>query len=65
MQNTRFPVHYVRVQDERIAAEHDMVMGPIMRNSGVPGSSRFLSGHARHESEKHHTAHRNSNIRTR
>ena len=65
MQNTRFPVYQVRVQGERIAAEHDMALGPILRNSGVPGNRRFLSGHARYESEKHHTPYRSGNIRMR
>src|SRR3981081_1453607 len=65
MKNTRFPVNQVWVQSERIAAKHDMALGPVLRNSVVPGSSRFLSGHTQHENETHHTPTRNSNIRMR
>ena len=65
MQNTRFPVNQIRVQGKRIAAEHEMALGPVLRNSDVPRSNRFLSAHIRHESEKHYTPHRNSNIKMR
>jgi len=65
MQNARFPVNQVRVPGECIAAENDMVLGPVLRNSGVPRNGGFLSAHTRHKSEKHHTPHCSGNSRIR
>ena len=50
MQNARLPVDQLRVLGEPIAAEHDMVLGPVLRNSDVLGSTRLLSAHTRHKS---------------
>src|SRR5258708_40037840 len=63
MQNTRFPVHEVRMQGERIAAEHDLALGPVLRNSDVAWTRGSLSGHTRHDSGKHHTPHCNCKIK--
>src|SRR5258708_5935927 len=63
MQNTRLPVHEVRMQGERIAAEHDLALGPVLRNSDVAGSGGSPSGNTRPDSEKHHTPHCNCKIK--
>jgi hypothetical protein len=56
------------VLGERIAAEHDMALGPVLRNSGVSGSSGFLSAqtrrHTQDDGEPHRRTHCNSTIRT-
>src|ERR1700675_2422824 len=48
-----------------MTAEHDMVLGPVLRNSGVPGNGSFLSTDTRHKSEKSHTPHCSSDSRIR
>ena len=56
MQNTRLPVNQFRMQGERIAAEHDMALRPILRNSGMPGSWRVPdAGHARAQTKTPNT----------
>jgi hypothetical protein len=63
MQDARFPINQIRAPGERIAAEHDMVLRPVLRNSGVPRRSTFLRADTRHKYEKRHT-HSNSNSST-
>ena len=65
MQNARFPINQIRAPGERIAAEHDVVLGPVLRNSGVPRRTTFLSKDTRHKYEKRHTPHSSSNSSTR
>ena len=43
MENTRFPIHHFGVRDETVPAENDLVLGPILREPGVPGRGSFLS----------------------
>jgi hypothetical protein len=52
LKDARFAIHQTRVAREPIAAEHDVVLRPILRESGSFRSLSFLSKNAGHEGEK-------------
>jgi hypothetical protein len=56
MQYTPLPVKQVWVLEQAIAAEYDMVQGPVLRNSGMTGNRRVLSlsGYIGYESDAQH-----------
>ncbi len=65
MQNTRFAIDHIWVLNKPFSGEHDVTLGPILRNSGVPGRNRnrFLRARGRYQSEKHYTQYCNSAVR--